>query len=63
MKIKKTYDTGEYITVKDARYESFDDIDVIIGIVVEDVTECQLFDVGSEVCLLNTPIAIEVIEE
>lgn len=63
MKIKKTYDTGEYITLKDARYESFDDVDVVIGVVVEDATECQLFDAGSEVCLLNTPSMIEVIEE
>ena len=62
MKIQKVYDPNSWIVLDNARFETYNDVSVVIGIVVDCSYPSDAFVIGEEACLLESDL-VKVIRE
>ncbi len=62
MKIQKVYDVGNWVILDDARIETFNDVSVVIGTVIDCSYPSEAFVISEEACLLNSNL-VKVLEE
>ena len=63
MKVKKTYDINDWVILDNARFETWDNTEVAIGIVIDfdDPDKCFEYMIGEEARLINSDL-VEVLE-
>lgn len=59
MKVKKTYDINDWVILDNARFETWNNTEVVIDF--DDPDKCFEYMIGEEACLINSDL-VEVLE-